>query len=208
MATMRKKSENHRSIIGVEMVKLDRYRNAHRELGKFDLYRYPSPTKAKNLNSLSKLRNRIREFFEQYEVDGETEAKRLPLPSDLAMFLGFSSYRAMAQAINSPTDPEWSAELERAVEHINAMLMRSELDIATQSQDIRGIDNVIKRIDKINDSTLPKEADPKSQVNIQINIEHKKKIDDFVMDRISSLMDNVGKDDGIEDAEFEEAEDD
>lgn len=194
------------TIRSVNSNRIDKLGNDRKRLAEFNLYRYPCPTKKESVNSLGKLRSRIRKFFEQYEVDGGTKASSLPLPNDLALFLGFSSYRAMAQAINSPTDPEWSAELERAVEHINSMLMRSELDIATKSKDAKGIDNVIRRLDRINESSMPKEADPKSQVNIQINIEHRKKIDDFVMDRVSSLMGDMREADPIEDAEFEEAD--
>lgn len=199
----RKNLSTIRNVNSSRIEKLDKDR---KRLAEFNLYRYPCPTKKESVNSLGKLRSKIKKFFEQYEVDGGTSASSLPLPNDLALFLGFSSYRAMAQAINSPTDPEWSAELERAVEHINSMLMRSELDIATKSKDSKGIDNVIRRLDRINESSMPREADPKSQVNIQINIEHRKKIDDFVMDRVSSLMGDMREADPIEDAEFEEAD--
>lgn len=200
------KKSGSMTIRKVEESRIDRIGQARKKLAEFNLYRYPCPTKIESVNSLGKLRNKIRRFFEQYEVDGNTKASSLPLPNDLALYLGFSSYRAMALAINSPTDPEWSAELEKAVEHINSMLMRSELDMATKSKDSKGIDNVIRRLDRINESSMPREADPKSQVNIQINIEHRKKIDDFVMDRVSSLMGDMRDPGPVEDADYEEAD--
>lgn len=153
------------------------------------------------------LKKKIEEFFSQYEVTDKTKPKSLPLPSDLALFLGFSSYRAMASAINSPTDPAWSAELEKAVEHINSMLMRAELDIATKAKDVRGVDNVLKRIDKTNDSTIIKD-DSKNQINIQINLDHRNKIQGFVDDRLSTLIGSMEpiEEKPIEEAEFEEVE--
>ena len=196
------------TICETESTKLEALNKSRKELEKFDIYRYPATTK--RIKSVSILKKKIAEFFEQYGIDTNSldSPDSLPLPSDLAMFLGYPSYRAMATAINSPTDPEWSAELERAVEHINNLLMRTQLRMAMDNSDLKGVDSVIKRLDKINDTSRPREADPKNQVNIQINIEHKKKIDDFVTDRIENLMSNLGKLDMTDDEDKEDRVDD
>ncbi len=203
------KKKNLPTIREVEAKKVEHIRSSKKQIAKFNIYRYPTPTK--RVNSISLLKKRIDEFFNQYDLSDKTKPKGLPLPSDLAIYLGYSSYRAMAQDINSPVSPEYSAILERAVEYINSLLMRTELDIAQRAKDVRGIDNVLKRIDKQNEQTLPKSEDPKNQINIQINIEKQRKIEDFVSEQMSELfasVDSKEEDCNTSDIEFEEVQDD
>lgn len=160
--------------------------NKRRKIAQNQIYRYP--TKNKKYKTVSQLRDAIEAFFEEYNsrnVYGTIE--NIPLPSDLSLFLGYSSYRQMANEINNPNDPEYSYYLERAVDYINNNLMRSQLTMAVATKNLKGIDNVVNYFDKINDSTVKKE-DKKADIQININMEGEKRVNAFISNQMDKIL--------------------
>lgn len=144
------------------------------------IYRYPTPTK--KIKSLSMLRKKIVEFFNEH--DAGAKADKLPTPTELAVYLGYSSAGAMYRDIRSGSYPEYSALLDRAVDVIKDNLQRRQLYLAEKKSDWKGIDAVLQRIDSaqgIDNNTT------NNNVNINISIEQKEKIKSLVDDRLSFL---------------------
>lgn len=187
---------NPPTIRETESTKLEKIKKSRSELAREQMYRFPSYGN-KRIKSKSQLRKAIAEFFKEYDTrviekgrKSNDQTKALALPSDLAMFLGYASYRQMAYEINNPIDPEYSSILSSAVDYINGNIQRTQLALALKVGDVKGVDNVAKYYDKINDSTIAK-TDSKTEVNIQINLESKKRVDAYVDERMEKLMASI-----------------
>lgn len=147
------------------------------------------------MKSVSLLRKKVIEFFEKCDSDGGTED--LPTPSQLAVYLGYSSAQAMYRDINNPeVAPEYAQILDRAVDIIKDNLQRRQLRFAEARSDWEGIDAVLQRMDKALEKTEPVK-DEKKDINININFEKQERIKGLIGDRMSKLM---------AEAEYEEIE--
>ena len=145
------------------------------------------------MKSVSLLRKRIEEFFDR--VDHSSSAEDLPTPSQLAIYLGYSSAQAMYRDINNPeVEPEYAQILDRAVDILKDNLQRRQLRMAEARNDWQGVDAVLQRMDKAQERTEPVKDESK-EINVNISIEKKQRIQGFLDDRLGKLM---------ADAEFED----
>lgn len=127
------------------------------------------------------------EFFESTDNDPR-KAEELPTPSQLAVFLGYSSAQAMYRDINNPdVAPEYAQLLDRAVDLIKDNLQRRQLRYAEKRNDWQGIDAILQRMDKAQERTEPIE-DKDKNINININIERQERIKGFIDEKMELLM--------------------
>lgn len=163
-----------------EAKKIENINKSKQQMQEWGIYRYPTPTK--KVKSLSMLRKKIVEFFNEHDADAK--ADKLPTPTQLAVYLGYSSSSAMYNDIRSNSYPEYSALLDRAVDVIKDNLQRRQLHLAEKKDDWKGIDAVLQRIDSAQGITS---NTTNSNVNVNITIEQKEKIKSLVDDRLSFL---------------------
>ena len=165
-----------------------------KEMQSWGMYKYPTPTK--RIKSISMLRKKIEQFFEENPVD-HVKADKLPTPTQLAVYLGYPSARSMYDEINNPKEPDYSAILARGVDIIKDALGKRQLKIAEEKEDWKGIDTYLSRLDAEADKTDPNTrkgtGTSKTEVNVTVNMERQERIKDYVSDKMDSLM-----------AEFEE----
>lgn len=147
------------------------------------MYRYPTPTK--RIKSISLLRKRIDEFFEEHPTD--VYAQDLPTPTQLAIFLGYPTQQALYNEINNPTEPEYSVYLAQAVDMVKDALLRRQMQIAEIGKRWEGIDAALSRMERIDERTLPV-SDSKQSIAIQINMNAREKTKQLVNDSIASLL--------------------
>ena len=169
-----------------------------KEMQSWGMYKYPTPTK--RIKSVSMLRKKIEQFFEENPVD-QVKADKLPTPTQLAVYLGYPSARSMYDEINNPKEPDYSAILARGVDIIKDALGKRQLKIAEEKEDWKGIDAYLSRLDTEADKTDPNTrkgtGTSKTEVNVTVNMERQERIKDYVSDKMDSLM-----------AEFEEVKED
>ena len=153
------------------------------ELNTWELYRYP--TRNKPIKSRSKLRERIEQFFAENEDTPEAIT-----PTRFAIYLGYPSERAMMREINNPnpTDPEYSAMLERGLAMIRDRILDEMLKIARSDKmgGWKGFQAALEYIDKQDDSTNPK-ASKAGGVNIAVQVNNNS---ESQRERISLLIDD------------------
>ena len=168
-----------------------------KEMQQWGMYKYPTPTK--RIKSVSMLRKKIEQFFDENPVD-HVKADKLPTPTQLAVYLGYPSARSMYDEINNPKEPDYSAILARGVDIIKDALGKRQLKIAEEKEDWKGIDAYLSRLDSEADKTDPSTrkgtGTSKTEVNVTVNMERQERIKDYVSDKMDSLM-----------AEFEEVKD-
>ena len=153
------------------------------EMCTWELYRYP--TKNKPIKSRSKLRERIESFFRENEGISENIT-----PTRFALYLGYPSERAMMREINNPnpTDPEYSAMLERGLAMIRDRIL-DELLMSARNDKYggwKGFQAALEYIDKQDDSTNPK-ASKAGGVNIAVQVNNNT---ESQRERISLLIDD------------------
>lgn len=169
-----------------------------KEMQSWGIYKYPTPTK--RIKSVSMLRKKIEQFFEENPVD-QVKADKLPTPTQLAVYLGYPSARSMYDEINNPKEPDYSAILARGVDIIKDALGKRQLKIAEEKEDWKGIDAYLSRLDaeadKTDLNTRKGTGTSKTEVNVTVNMERQERIKDYVSDKMDSLM-----------AEFEEVKED
>ena len=185
MSDTRKKSMTIRET---ERMRLNNVNSTKKEMNKWGIYRYPTPTK--KIKSVSLLRKKLQEFFEESNSDPK-KAEMMITPTQLAIYLGYSSANAMYRDINNPdVAPEYAQLLDRAVDLIKDNLQRRQLRYAEFMNDWKGVDAVLQRIDKAQEKTEPVEDEEKN-INININLEKQERIKGLVDERIASLMANA-----------------
>lgn len=133
------------------------------------------------------MKKRLVEFFEHTD-NNPTHAEHLPTPSQLAVFLGYSSAQAMYRDINNPeVAPEYAQLLDRAVDILKDNLQRRQLRYAEARSDWQGVDAILQRMDKAQERTEPVE-DKDKNINININIEKQERIKGFIDEKMELLM--------------------
>lgn len=186
------------TIRETEMKRAENLALKKKEMQQWGMYKYPTPTK--RIKSVSMLRRKIEEFFDENPVD-RVKADKLPTPTQLAVYLGYPSARAMYDEINNPKEPDYSAILARGVDIIKDALGKRQLKIAEEKADWKGIDAYLTRLDAEADKTDPNikkgAGSSKTEVNVTVNMERQERIKDYVSDKMDSLM-----------AEFEEVKED
>src|SRR5574344_1395482 len=125
------------TIRETEMKRVESLALKKKEMQSWGMYKYPTPTK--RIKSVSMLRKKIEQFFEENPVD-QVKADKLPTPTQLAVYLGYPSARAMYDEINNPKEPDYSAILARGVDIIKDALGKRQLKIAEEKEDWKGID--------------------------------------------------------------------
>ena len=180
-----------------------------KELTTWELYRYP--TKNKPIKSRSKLLEKVDEFF----ADNEDTPESIT-PARLALFLGYPSERAMMREINNPnpSDPEYSAILERALALIRDRLLNEMLKNA-RSQEKDGWKGFMAALDYIDkqDPSMNRKAsgDGKGNVNIaiQVNQEQQKgRLSLMINDSVDALLKSTEAETKAIDCDAEEVGDD
>lgn len=171
------------TIREIEFSKLENVNKSKKEMKQWNIYRHPTTTK--RVPSISKLRKLISEFFEQHVVTATTPVFDYPTVTELALFLGYPNQKKLFYDINNPVVPEYSDELARAVDQIQDLMQRKQMDVGASGKDYRGIATALERQDKISASVAPDEA---SNVKLTISVEAKTKIDNLIADGIANIF--------------------
>lgn len=183
-----KKANSYPTIRSIESKKLENINKTKAQLREWGLYKYPTPTK--RIKSISQLKKKLDEFFEEHPITNKTKSVDLPTPTQLAVFLGYPSQSALFAEINNPVEPEYSAHLARAVDLIRDALLRKQMGIAEKAGKWDGIDAALSRMERIEEKTMPVE-DSKASINLQINLNAREKTKNLVAESIASLMSDL-----------------
>lgn len=183
-----KKASSYPTIRSIESKKLENINKTKAQLREWGLYKYPTPTK--RIKSISQLKKKLDEFFEEHPITNKTKSVDLPTPTQLAVFLGYPSQSALFAEINNPVEPEYSAHLARAVDLIRDALLRKQMGIAEKAGKWDGIDAALSRMERIEEKTMPVE-DSKASINLQINLNAREKTKNLVAESIASLMSDL-----------------
>ena len=148
------KGEMNMTIREIESKKLENIKKTKKQMSEWGLYRYPTPLK--KIPSISILRKKLDEFFDSHNTQ-YSNASDLPTVTELALFLGYPSQRALYNEINNPnqTEPEYAMYLERAVSLITDRITRKQMEIAEVGKRWEGIGAVLDREDRISEKTMP-----------------------------------------------------
>lgn len=180
------KGEMNMTIREIESKKLENIKKTKKQMSEWGLYRYPTPLK--KIPSISILRKKLDEFFDSHNTQ-YSNASDLPTVTELALFLGYPSQRALYNEINNPnqTEPEYAMYLERAVSLITDRITRKQMEIAEVGKRWEGIGAVLDREDRISEKTMP-DTDSKSAINIQINLNAREKAKNALNENLSSFL--------------------
>lgn len=190
------------------------------EIANWGVFRYP--TLLKPVKSVSKLEEKIGEYFSQFTDENmfETDLLQigkyaeklivknatLPTVSELANYIGYPSANAIYKELNKPsvsTDARYYMVLEKAVSLIESLYEKRALTLGEKAEDYRAYTEILKRHDQIKERLEEKESVGINNNNGVVNINLFNSYKNEMKNKVHELMEN-NKAVVIEDAEVTE----